>query len=178
MLAWLAPLAAVGESLSRVCMLWCNAAVELPPARVGDGVNVYIIGSLRNPRVPEVARELRAAGFEVFDDWFSAGPEADDHWQRKQQGDGLTYRQALEGPAAVHVFDFDLKHLSAADAVVMITPAGKSAHLELGWALGRGKIGVILMEQEPQRWDVMLQFADAVLYSVPEVIKHLSGICV
>jgi nucleoside 2-deoxyribosyltransferase len=139
-------------------------------------VKLYLIGSLRNPRVPEVARELRQAGFAVFDDWFSAGPDADDCWQAKQKGDGLSYKQALCGPAAVNVFEFDKAHLDAADVVVMLAPAGKSAHLELGYSIGQGKPGYVLMEAEPERWDVMYQFADGVAYNVEEltqmILKH------
>ena len=37
-------------------------------------MKVYLIGSLRNPKVPKIAEKIRALGFEVFDDWFAAGP--------------------------------------------------------------------------------------------------------
>jgi len=30
---------------------------------------IYLIGSLRNPAVPEVAQKMRAVGIDVFDDW-------------------------------------------------------------------------------------------------------------
>ncbi len=40
---------------------------------------VYVIGSLRNPKIANVAETLRQRlGVEVFDDWLAAGPEADD----------------------------------------------------------------------------------------------------
>lgn len=43
-------------------------------------MKVYVIGSLRNPRIPEIANELREKlGCEVFDDWHAAGPHGDDH---------------------------------------------------------------------------------------------------
>lgn len=39
---------------------------------------IYIIGSLKNRRnVMKLANNIRAKGFEVFDDWTSPGPEAD-----------------------------------------------------------------------------------------------------
>lgn len=136
-------------------------------------MKVYIVGSLRNPRVPEVAAALRDASFEVFDDWYSGGPEADDCWQKHQKSKGLTYKQALAGPAAQNIFAFDLKHIDEADAVVMVAPAGKSGHLELGYAIGSGKVGLVLMEQEPERYDVMLNFADQVCESIEEVIDTL-----
>src|SRR5258706_9150607 len=97
---------------------------------------VYLIGSLRSPRVPKVAEELRAAGYEVFDDWYAAGPEADDYWQRYEQAKGHTYAEALAGYAANHVFNFDRTRLMRADAGVLVLPAGKSGHLELGYLVG------------------------------------------
>jgi hypothetical protein len=50
---------------------------------------IYLIGSLRNPKIIETALKIRAAGHEVFDDWISAGPEADDYWQKYEQATQL-----------------------------------------------------------------------------------------
>ena len=45
-------------------------------------LGIYLIGSLRNEEVPKLARRLREAlNVEVFDDWFSPGPKADDFWR-------------------------------------------------------------------------------------------------
>ena len=116
---------------------------------------IYLIGSLRNPSVPAVANELRDIGFNVFDDWHAAGPYADDHWRAYEKGRGRTMQQALAGKAARNVFNFDHHWLSAASAVVLLTPAGKSAHLELGWCLGRKVPGFIYLSlihiSEPTR---------------------------
>lgn len=121
---------------------------------------IYLIGSLRNPHIPTYGQALRSMGFNVFDDWFAAGPEADDKWQDYERRRGHTFCQALAGYAAEHVFTFDLYHLQQADLGVLIMPAGKSGHLELGYLLGRNKPGFILLENnEPERWDVMYQFA-------------------
>lgn len=134
---------------------------------------MYVIGSLRNDRVPEVAQALRAAGFDAFDDWYSAGPEADDYWQGHQKSKGLSYRDALSGPAARNVFLFDKEHLDEADAVVLVLPAGKSAHLELGYAIGQDKPGFVFMEEEPERWDVMYQFALDIAVGVEDLVSQL-----
>ena len=133
---------------------------------------VYLIGSLRNPQVPIIANQLRVAGFEVFDDWFSAGPEADDKWRDYEKARGRSFNEALKGYPARHVFAFDHHHLARASAVALILPAGKSGHLELGWALGQGKPGFILLDN-PERWDVMYQFATGVVTSVPALIEAL-----
>src|SRR3990167_3349198 len=102
---------------------------------------VYLIGSLRNPEVPKIANKIRELGFEVFDDWFAAGPEADDKWRDYEKERGRNYKKALSGHAANHVFHFDLKHLDECDVAVLFLPAGKSGHLELGYILGKGKRG-------------------------------------
>jgi len=135
---------------------------------------IYLIGSLRNPQVPEVANAIRkATGEEVFDDWYAAGPEADDRWRDYEKGRGHDYRTALHGFAAKHVFDFDLYHLDRADKVILLAPAGRSGHFELGWAIGKGKAGYILLDI-PDRWDVMYKFA-TVCFTLEELLEDLSG---
>ncbi len=118
---------------------------------------IYLIGSLRNPCIPEVAARLRQDGYDVFEEWWSAGPGADDHWQAHAQSRGMTYKEALASPHAQNVFEFDKKWLTAADAVVLVSPAGRSGHLELGWALGQGKPGFVLLAPDtaanlPTEW--------------------------
>jgi len=56
---------------------------------------IYLIGSLRNPKVPEISNLLTEAGYDVFSDWFAAGEIADDSWQKYEQGKGLSYIEAL-----------------------------------------------------------------------------------
>lgn len=137
-----------------------------------EQVKVYLIGSLRNPEIPKIANEIRKAGLEVFDDWYAAGSEADDKWKEYEQGRGRSYMEALAGAAAKNVFQFDKKHLESADAVILVLPAGKSGHLELGWSLGRGKRGYILLDS-PDRWDVMYRFADLVTEDLSEIVTDL-----
>lgn len=122
-------------------------------------MKIYLVGSLRNPLIPAIASELRDEGHEVFDDWYAAGPEADDYWQKYEKGRGRSYAEALDGFAAEHVFQFDRYHLNQAQAVVLVLPAGKSGHLEFGYCVGQGKPGFILLDKEPERYDVMYRFA-------------------
>jgi|CXWL01.1.fsa_nt_gi hypothetical protein len=120
---------------------------------------IYLIGSLRNQAIPEIAQKIRALGLEVFDDWHAAGPEADDAWQHYETSRGHDYKQALKGWAARHVFGFDYHHLSRASAAVLVLPAGKSAHLEAGWMIGKGKPVYFLFDKAPERFDQMYAFA-------------------
>jgi len=134
---------------------------------------VYLIGSLRNPAILELGNQLREEGFEVFNDWIAAGPEADDYWQKYEQNRGRTYSEALAGYAAQHVYHFDKFHLDRCDAGVLVLPAGKSGHLEFGYMIGKGKPGFILLDKEPERFDVMYNFATAVCSNQEELVKGL-----
>lgn len=135
---------------------------------------IYLIGSLRNHNIPFIARDLRGAGFEVFDDWFAAGPKADDCWQEYEKQRGHSFKEALAGKAATHVFGYDHEWLNQASAGILVMPAGKSAHLELGYLIGQGKPGYILMDKEPERYDVMYRFA-TVVFSMEELLQSLKS---
>lgn len=132
---------------------------------------VYVIGSLRNPAIPQIARYLREAlNCEVFDDWYAAGPEADDYWQAYEKERGRTYAESMQGYAAPHVANFDKKHLDECTDAVLVLPAGKSGHLELGYCIGSGKRGFILLEEDVERWDVMYHFATAICPTVEDLV--------
>ena len=135
---------------------------------------IYLIGSLRNPQVPEIGNVLRQKGFEVFDDWFAGGKIADDEWQAYELVKGGNYRTALRGFAARHVFEFDLFHLNRANLGLLVMPAGKSGHLELGYLMGQGKPGYVLFDKEPERWDVMYQFANDVFFDLGDCVDSIA----
>ena len=135
--------------------------------------SLYVIGSLKNENIPIIGNEFREMGFYVFDDWYSPGPEADDFWRNHQNIKKLTYGQALKGYAAKHIFEFDKSHLDRCDIAVLIMPAGKSCHLELGYMVGKGKKCYVLFDKEPDRWDIMYGFATDVFFSLDELKKEL-----
>ncbi len=85
----------------------------------------------------------------------------------------MNYKEALADHGAQHVYNFDRTFLTRASTVVLVLPAGKSGHLELGWALGQGKRGFILLDGEPDRYDVMYNFSTGVCLSMQELIDAL-----
>ena len=135
-------------------------------------MKIYLIGSLRNDKIPTIGHNLRGLGYDVFDDWYAAGPEADDYWKKYEADRGRDYAAALQGFAAEHVFAFDQYHLDSSDLGVLILPAGRSGHLELGYLIGKGKPGFILHDN-PERWDVMYRFATNVFFSEEEMYDTL-----
>lgn len=135
----------------------------------------YIIGSLKNPEIPKIGNAIRNLGHEAFDDWWGAGHEADDWWQKYENVRGRHYREALAGYAAQTVFNFDKRHLDRCDGAILALPAGKSGHLEFGYAVGCGKTGFILFDKVPERYDVMYNFATAVFFNLEELVHELGN---
>lgn len=135
--------------------------------------SIYVIGSMRNPRIPVVAKALREIGWDAFDDWYSPGEQCDDKWQEYEKQRGRTFREALEGHHARHAFELDEKNIERCDAGVLVLPAGKSAHIELGVFRGANKPRYILMDGEPERFDLMYRFATRIFMSLDEMIEEL-----
>ena len=134
---------------------------------------IYLIGSLRNPEIPRIGNYIRSLGVEVFDDWFAGGKIADDEWQEYETTRKRDYASALKGYAADHVFAFDKHHLDRSHAGILVLPAGKSGHLELGYLAGQGKPTYILFDQVPERWDVMYKFATEVFFDLEDLGERL-----
>lgn len=134
---------------------------------------VYLIGALANRSIISLGNNIRELGYDVFDDWLSPGPQADEKWQEYEAERKRTYKEAIYGHHADTVFNYDLRHLKEADMVVMVLPCGKSGHLELGWAIGQGKPGYILFDKEPERYDVMYRFATDIFFSEQDLLDVL-----
>lgn len=148
----------------------------LPDSRMKKTV-VYLVGALKNQTIPELANRLEeATGFEVFADWFAPGPDADQYLREYSTRRGRGYKAALASTAAQHVFNYDKFHIDRADIGVMVMPAGKSGHLELGYMIGQGKPGYILFGGEPDRLDVMHNFATELFFSEEKLIARLKGL--
>jgi nucleoside 2-deoxyribosyltransferase len=72
------------------------------------------------------------------------------------------------------VFEYDRGHLDRCDAALLVLPAGKSGHLELGYMAGRGKPVYIYFPSEPERFDVMYKFATKVFVSIDEMTSYFT----
>lgn len=98
-------------------------------------------------------RKLRALGHDVYDfrgsgtGWGEVqGADGGFHWSEVDPewqtwpGDIPRYLQGLEHPRAIEEFNRDMDALRRADACILVNPCGQSAHAELGWAAGAGKL--------------------------------------
>lgn len=136
-------------------------------------INIYLIGALKNKEIPYLAENLKKEGFDVFAEWHNPGPEADMFWQEHEKIKGSSYKEALNGLHVENIFYYDLTYLDFCDAAILVMPAGKSGHLELGYAAGSGKKTFILLDNEPERYDIMPKFANAVCNNYEELIEEL-----
>lgn len=135
---------------------------------------IYLVGSLRNPFIPELAVHLRSLGHEVFDDWYGSGPADDDNWREYELARGRPYEEAISGKAATNICAFDKANILASDTVILVLPAGRSGHMEIGFAAGAGKATYILLDAEYERWDVMYRLTDGVFRSVDVLCEKLA----
>lgn len=136
---------------------------------------VYVASSWRCPMQPAVIAVLRAAGIDCYD--FRNPPGgAGFGWEQiggtpfsRSEPVGV-YLKMLDHPRAVEGFDADFGAMQQADTFVLVLPCGKSAHLELGWAVGAGKRTAVLLGDEVEP-ELMYRMVD---YLAPTLF-HLLG---
>ena len=138
---------------------------------------VYIIGALKNKRIPEIGNFLRNNGFDAMDEWYTPGEHADTNWQLYEKIRGRSYAEALKGRGATNIRLFDQSYIDLADAVVCVAPAGKSAMVELGYAKGQNKpVFFYLDDLIMERYDIMPGMIDAVVHSEEELLTALKPV--
>jgi hypothetical protein len=112
-------------------------------------VRVYVASSWRNEFQASVVSEIRAGGHEVYD--FKQPAPGNTGFSWKQISDepkpwsGAVLRDVLRHPIAAEGYGYDMAALRACDAVVLVLPCGRSAHWEMGYAMGQGKPGYVVM---------------------------------
>ena len=74
----------------------------------------------------------------------------------------------------MNIVAYDKKWIDWSDTAVLLLPAGRSGHLELGYALGTGKSTHVIMD-DPERWDVMYGLLEGVWDSEEEFRKAISA---
>lgn len=128
---------------------------------------VYVASSWRNHFQITVVQALKAAGIPVYDfkdeavgfHWSDVNPT----YKSKLESGDLDFMELeamLDHPRAWAGFSRDFTAMQQADTFVMVLPCGRSAHLELGWAVGQGKRTCILNMEERPEPDLMVKMAD------------------
>jgi hypothetical protein len=157
--------------------------MELDPQREqprligGEKVKIYVASSWRNQLQPAVVTTLRKEGHQVYD--FRHPKEGDNgfHWSEIdpawQKWTPTNFISALNHPIAHSGFQSDFSAMNWADACVLVLPCGRSAHLEAGWFVGRGKRLVILIDDPNFEPELMYKMAFAVCTTCEETLRYL-----
>jgi len=139
---------------------------------------VYVASSWRNIAQPGVVHAIRAMGHEVYDFKNPSHGDKGFHWSEIshdwQLWDGQKYIDALGHPLAVAGFNSDMSAMEWADTFVLVQPCGRSAHLEMGWAVGKKKATAMLLgpDIEPELMVKMCDFMCVGLGSLLELFEH------
>lgn len=116
---------------------------------------------------PVVWRHLRT-GYGICSDLTNAAiPKKGSDWESRAK-----YLRMIEHARAVEGFEADFAAMQRADTFVMVLPCGKSAHLELGWAVGAGKRTAILLE-DPVEPELMYRMADHLSTGAADLLDWL-----
>ncbi len=138
---------------------------------------IYLASSWRNPLQPSTVGLLREAGHQVYD--FRNPPNLTGfHWSEV----GITlpvgaadYRNALlTHPRCAQGFNADFAAMRWADTGVLLLPAGRSAHLELGWMAGAGK-RTIIYTHDGEEPELMAMMADKIVITIEELLQELQS---
>jgi hypothetical protein len=127
-----------------------DVALGVESRRLSMSLRIYVASSWRNQGQPSVINALRCDGHQVYDfrepapglggfAWSEIDPDWQS-WSPQQMA------QALKHPIARQGFALDMAALALCDACVLVMPCGRSAHLELGYAIGAGKWTAVLQE--------------------------------
>lgn len=139
---------------------------------------VYVASSWRNPYQPEIVDLLATLGVDAYDFRNPAPGESGFAWSEIdpdwQEWTAQEYVAALDHPVAEHGYGRDFSAMQRADTFVLVLPCGRSAHLELGWAVGAGKRTAILTRdgEEPE---LMAKMVDLITDDIDELLTWVQG---
>lgn len=120
---------------------------------------IYVASSWRNPIQTAVCAALKAADIDHFDfknpepglhgfHWSDVMPsytrEPGSLGRTEQLADIDDYIAALDHPIAQQGFERDFQAMEKADCCILVLPCGRSAHLELGWFIGKCRTAILL----------------------------------
>lgn len=144
-------------------------------------MKVYVASSWRNTVQPEVVKELRKYGHDVYDFRNPAPGDTGFGWRQcaeeAQLRDPKRFRdEVLTHPAAQKGFKNDMDALRSAQATVLVLPCGRSAHLELGYATGAGQKTIVLLDDPMSEPELMYLMNTAICTTLDGVVKMLRGL--
>lgn len=140
---------------------------------------IYVASSWRNKIQPMVVKKLREAGHDVYDFKNPTQGDRGFHWSDIDENwKGWTPAELIEGldhNIAQHGFLQDMNALEECDVCVLVMPCGRSAHLELGFAVGFQKYTAILLcDGEPELMHKMAGFLAVDMEELLEWLREIN----
>jgi hypothetical protein len=149
-------------------------------------MRVYVASSWRNARQPTVVEQIRNAGHVVYDfrnpspgdtgfGWHQcSSPGTDPGAMRDLMQDPQFFRdEVLTHPVARAGFRKDMTALREAEATVLVLPCGRSAHLELGYAVGARQHTIVLLDDPMSEPELMYLMNSSICVTMGEVLERL-----
>lgn len=142
-------------------------------------MNIYVASSWRNTRQPAVVRTLRELGHDVYDfrnprpgddgfSWKQILDKPPQEWTTREYRDEvLAHDRSRQG------FTLDMNALVSCDACVLVLPCGRSAHLELGQAVGAGKRTLVLLDDKIDEPELMYLMCSKIVLSLDELCEEI-----
>jgi hypothetical protein len=143
---------------------------------------IYVASSWRNPIQQEIVAILRDAGHQVYD---FRNPSPDNHgfaWSEVNkewlQWTPVQFIKDLYAghPAVIRGYKFDKDALDWCDTCVCVLPCGRSAHLEAGYAAGKGKLTLFYLHPDKFEPELMYLLGDGCCTTPDELLRDLVGV--
>jgi nucleoside 2-deoxyribosyltransferase len=123
-------------------------------------MHVYIATSWKNTKYREVMEAVRSAGHHVLDwsgtevalpDFRELDPRFEEASKNRCWTPTLA-QEMLQRREVQSAYGKDIERLRSCDVLVLLTPCGRNAHFEAGFAMGIGKRCVVLLSDgvEPE----------------------------
>jgi hypothetical protein len=141
-------------------------------------MRIYCASSWRNTTYPSVIKALRGAGHIVYDFREPLPGETGFAWRQvcseDRRKDPRVYRdEMLAHPLAKDAFHADMTALRSAEVTVLVLPCGRSAHLELGYAVGAKQKTIVLLDEPISEPELMYLMCTSICLNIDEVIATL-----
>lgn len=142
-------------------------------------MRIYVASSWHNEaRQQATVRALRDAGHEVYDFRNPSPGDTGFGWRQcatpEQLKDPRAFRDAvLPHPIAQAGFRKDMTALREAEATVLVLPCERSAHLELGFAIGALQHTIVLLDDPISEPELMYLACSDLCVSIAEVLERL-----
>ena len=156
-------------------LCWSEASHYLVLQKEGEEMKIYLATSWRNERYYNVKATIESAvtDAQVYDfrkDGF--------RWKDSgliDQSDTEQYMRSLYTTVAESGFNRDMYNLDTADACVLLLPCGKSAHLEAGYAAGKGIPVAVLLSRDEFQPELMYKMSDLITFDLVKVCEWLKS---